>query len=367
MEKTRIGIVGCGIISTAYMEIAPTFDNLEIVACADLKEQRARAQAEMFGISRVCSVEELLADPEVDIVVNLTIPAAHAEVAVAALDAGKHVHNEKPLGVTREDGKRQVETAKAKGLRLGCAPDTFLGGGHQTSRKVIDDGWIGTPVAGTAFMLCHGHEHWHANPDFFYKPGGGPVFDMGPYYLTALVNLLGPVRRVTGSTRVSFGERLITSEQRYGEKIAVEVPTHVAAVLDFASGAVVTLVTSFDVWSHGVPHIEIYGSEGSLSVPNPNGFGGPVRIRRAGAEEWSEMPLSHGYNENSRSIGVADMASAVASGRPHRVNGELAYHVLDVMHAIHEASERGQHVELESSCARPAALPVGLREGTVER
>jgi predicted dehydrogenase len=235
-----------------------------------------------------------------------------------------------------------------------------MGAGYQTCRKLIDDGWIGKPVAATAFMLCHGHESWHPAPDFYYQVGGGPMFDMGPYYLTALVSLMGPVRRVTGSTRITFPERTITSQPLHGTTIKVNTPTHIVGVLDFAQGAIATVVTSFDVWAAEVPRIEIYGTEGSLSAPDPNCFGGPIKVRRAGAGEWKEIPLLYGYAENTRSIGVADMACAIKSGRPHRASGELTYHVLDIMHAIHDASKEGRHIDLASTCRQPAPLPLGL-------
>jgi predicted dehydrogenase len=259
-----------------------------------------------------------------------------------------------------------IETARRKGVRIGCAPDTFLGGGLQTCRQLIDEGAIGQPVAATAFMMSPGHERWHPEPDFFYQPGGGPMFDMGPYYLTALASMLGPVRRVTGSARITSPERTITSQPRYGQKITVRVPTHVAGILDFASGVVGTIITSFDVWAAQLPRIEIYGTEGTLSVPDPNTFGGPVSIWRAGVKEWSDVPLTHGYIENSRGLGVADMAQALRSGRPHRANGDLAYHVLDIMEAFHDASREGRHIDLASSCDRPAPLPVGLRPGLLD-
>jgi predicted dehydrogenase len=366
MEKIKVGVIGCGNISSIYLEVGQTFEILEIAAVADLIPERAQAQAAKYHIARACSVDELLADPEIQIVINLTIPNAHAEVGQLAVEAGKSVYNEKPLTISREDACRLLDTAQTRGVRVGGAPDTFLGGGLQTCRKLIDDGWIGEPVAATAFMLCHGHESWHPAPEFYYKVGGGPMFDMGPYYLTALVALMGPVRRVTGSARITFPERTITSQPLFGKKVEVEVPTHVAGVLDFANGAIATVVTSFDVWSAEVPRIEIYGTQGSLSVPDPNTFGGPVRVRRAGASEWSEIPLTHGYAKNSRSLGVADMACALRSGRPHRANGQMAYHVLDIMHAIHDASRLGAHVNLTSTCARPAALPVGLRDGQLD-
>ncbi|MFA6135118.1 MAG: Gfo/Idh/MocA family oxidoreductase [Phycisphaerae bacterium] len=366
MEKTKIGIVGCGKISGIYFKAGKTFEILDIKACADIMPDRAKAAAEANGCQAM-TVEQLLADPEIQIVVNLTIPNAHYSVAMAAVAAGKSVHNEKPLTITREEGKKLLAAAKAKGVRVGCAPDTFMGGGLQTCRKLIDDGLIGQPVAATAFMTCRGHESWHPDPEFYYKVGGGPMFDMGPYYLTALVSMMGPIKRVTGSARVTFPERTITSQPKNGTKIKVDVPTHVAGVMDFASGAVGTIITTFDVWGANLPRIEIYGTNGSLSVPDPNGFGGVVKYYPPERKvEWKEMPLTHGYAENSRGIGVADMAYALRSGRAHRASGELAYHVLDVMHAFHDASSQNKHAMLESTTQRPAALPVGLAHGQLD-
>ncbi|HXG24635.1 MAG TPA: Gfo/Idh/MocA family oxidoreductase [Chthonomonadales bacterium] len=366
LRKTKIGIVGCGNISGVYFRFCQAFSNLEVIACADLLRERAEARAAEFGVPKVCTVEQLLDDPEVEIVVNLTVPKAHAEICLAALEAGKHAYVEKPLAISRADGKKVIDLARAKGLRVGGAPDTFLGGGLQTCRKLIDEGWIGEPVAATAFMLCHGHESWHPSPEFYYEIGGGPMFDMGPYYLTALVFLLGPVRRLTGSTRITFPERVITSQPKYGKVIPVETPTHIAGIMDFASGAIGTIVTSFDVWHANTPCIEIYGTEGSLSVPDPNGFGGPVRIRRAGASEWSDIPLTHGFAEQSRGLGVADMAAAIESGRPHRASGDLIYHVLDLMEGFHDASQMGRHYDVTSTCAQPAPLPMGLPKDAVD-
>jgi predicted dehydrogenase len=365
-KKAKIGVIGCGNISGIYLQAGRKFDILEVVACADLIPARAEAKAKEYGIPKAYSPEALLADPEIEIVVNLTIPTVHAEVSLAAIEAGKSAYSEKPLAVNRQDGARLIETARRKGVRIGCAPDTFLGGGLQTCRQLIDEGAIGQPVAATAFMMSPGHERWHPEPDFFYQPGGGPMFDMGPYYLTALASMLGPVRRVTGSARITSPERTITSQPRYGQKITVRVPTHVAGILDFASGVVGTIITSFDVWAAQLPRIEIYGTEGTLSVPDPNTFGGPVSIWRAGVKEWSDVPLTHGYIENSRGLGVADMAQALRSGRPHRANGDLAYHVLDIMEAFHDASREGRHIDLASSCDRPAPLPVGLRPGLLD-
>jgi predicted dehydrogenase len=267
--------------------------------------------------------------------------------------------------VDLEGGLKTLTAANHKRLRVGCAPDTFLGGGIQTCRKLIDDGAIGEPVAAAAFVACHGHESWHPNPAFYYQTGGGPMLDLGPYYLTALVNLLGPVKRVTGSSRITFPERLITSQPLRGTRIKVETPTHYSATMDFGNGAIATLVASFDVWSHHLPILEIYGTDGSLSVPDPNTFGGCVKVRRAQEKEWSEVALTHSADVG-RGIGVADMACGLRCGRPHRASGELAYHVLEVMCGIDEASRTGRHIHIQSSCARPAALPVGLPLGKLD-
>lgn len=351
----KVGIVGCGNISNIYLEAGKKFDILDIVAVSDLDLARAKAKAEEHGIAKAVSVSELLADPEIEIVINLTVPVAHYEVCKAALEAGKHAYVEKPLSITREQGRDLLATASAKGLCVGGAPDTFMGAALQTCRKLIDDGAIGQPIAATAFMLGRGVENWHPNPEFFFKPGGGPMFDMGPYYLTALVSLLGPIKRVTGSAQISFPERLITSQPLSGQKIIVETPTHIAGVMDFAAGAVGTIITSFDAWAHNLPPIEIHGSLGSLSVPDPNMFDGKVKLFREG--KWEDISLTHGYAENSRGIGVADMAYAIQEGRPHRASGELTFHVLDAMHGFLDASQQGRHYILESQGVRPEALP----------
>jgi predicted dehydrogenase len=363
MEKTKIGVIGCGKISGAYLGASAKFDILEAVACSDINMDAAKAKAEEYGIKAV-TTEELLADPEISIVVNLTIPAVHAEIATKTLEAGKCAYSEKPFAVVREDGRKVIELGRQKGLRVGCAPDTFLGGGIQTCRKLIDDGWIGEPIGASAFMMGHGPEGWHPSPVFFYKAGGGPMFDMGPYYLTCLVNLLGPVAKVSGSATISFPQRLITSQPMYGTLVDVEVPTHVNGILHFQSGAVGTIATSFDVWASRLPRIEIYGTEGTLAVPDPNTFGGPVLLWRAG--EWKEVPLSHGYIENFRSIGAADMAYAMRSGRKHRASGDLAFHVLDIMQSIYDAAAQEKTVALTSTCERPAPLPLGLRQGVLD-
>lgn len=362
----RVGVVGCGNISDIYLSNIRRFPALELVACADLVDARAAEKARQHGVPRACTVGNLLADPEIDAVLNLTVPGAHAEVALAALRAGKSVYNEKPLAIMHEDGQKILTEARQRHLRVGCAPDTFLGAGLQTARRLIDDGAIGRPVAATAFMVCHGHEGWHPAPEFYYQPGGGPMFDMGPYYLTALIHLLGPVRRVCGFSRVTFPQRTITSEPQRGRTIEVRTPTHIAGTLDFVSGALATIITSFDVWHAHLPLLEIHGAEGSLSAPDPNTFGGPVSLRRAADAEWAEMPLQGRYAENSRGLGLADMAHAWRSGRPHRASAEMAWHVLDIMHALEESSQRDRAVTLVSTCSRPAPLPSDLPNGVLD-
>ncbi|MGI8644207.1 MAG: Gfo/Idh/MocA family protein [Thermomicrobiales bacterium] len=364
-KAVGVGLIGCGVISSIYLENAKHFAEYDVVAVADLDRSRAEAQAEKYGVPKVCSVEEVLADPSVDIVLNLTVPNAHAEIGMAALEAGKHLYSEKPLTIEREDAACLIAVAASKGMLVGSAPDTFLGGGLQTCRKLIDDGAIGQPVAATAFMFSHGPESWHANPLFFYQYGGGPLLDMGPYYITALVALFGPVRRVTGSARASFPERTIGSEPLKGQKITVDVPTHVAGILDFQSGAIATLMTTFDVWTDEKSRFEVFGSAGSLKVPDPNRFGGPVQLLESSSSKWRDVDLTHGSAENNRGIGLADMAAAARDHRPHRANGAMASHVLDVLHGILQASETGHHVDITSSCERPAPLPAGLADWVV--
>lgn len=361
-----IGVIGCGNISPAYFKGCTPFRNIRIAACADINRTAAESRAREFNIPRVCSVEELLRDPDIDIVLNLTTPPFHAPINQQAIEAGKHAYVEKPFALNITDATRILQTAQQKNLRVGGAPDTFLGGGIQTCRKLIDDGVIGQPIAATAFMVGRGHEHWHPSPEFYYQPGGGPMFDMGPYYLTALVNLIGPVKRVTGSTRITFPERVIGSQPKAGRKISVQVPTHYAGVMDFHNGAIGTVIMSFDVFGgHRLPLIEVYGTEGTVAVPDPNGFVGPVRFRKAGQKDWQEAPLTHS-DKVSRGIGVADMAQGIISGRPHRCSGELAAHVLDIMAAFESASTSGHHITLTTTCARPVALPIGLESGSLD-
>ncbi len=360
MRKLKVGVIGCGNISSIYFQAGQKFEIFDIVACADLDLERAKACAEQFNIPKAYTTEELLGDEEIQLVINLTIPNSHADIHLRALEAGKHTYGEKPLAVELEDGRRILSLAKEKGLLVGSAPDTFLGGGIQTCRKLIDDGWIGEPIAATAFMMYHGPEKFHPNPDFLYQRGAGPMFDMGPYYLTALVNLMGPVRRVTGAARMTFEERMVRTEHQYGRKFPVETPTHITGILEFENGAIGTMITSFDVWGTCVPHIEIHGTTGSLIVPDPNHFGGSVYIKRQEFTDFVEVPLTHGFTENSRGLGVMDMAHAILHGGAHRANGELAYHVLEIMHGFHIASDEGRHYVVESSCHKPEPLPMNI-------
>lgn len=356
MTPVTVGLIGCGTISAAYLRGAAHFPELRVACCADADPDRARLRASEFGL-RAVDVEELLADSGVEVVLNLTTPEAHAPVALAAVARGKHVYIEKPLAVSAAEGRRVLEAAEAAGLRVGCAPDTFLGGAHQTARKLIDDGAIGRPLSGTAFMMNHGHEHWHPDPRFYYAPGGGPMFDMGPYYLTDLVNLLGPVAEVTGAVASGFAERTIGSGPRAGGVVPVRTPSHVAGLLHFAGDALVSITTSFDVWQHRHGHVEIYGTEGTLAVPDPNRFGGTVSLAKR-REPWVDVPLSHGFADgNFRILGLADMARAIRTGRPHRCGGGLALHVLEVMQAFERSGDEGRTVAIGSRCERPAPLP----------
>jgi predicted dehydrogenase len=373
MEPTIIGLIGCGVISEAYLKGAARSKLVRVKSVADLNAEAAAARAEEFDVQAV-PVETLLDDDEIQIVINLTVPVAHAPVSVSIIEAGKHVYSEKPLATRLADAQALVLSAAAKRLRVGCAPDTFLGAAHQACRRAIDAGRIGTPVAGGAAVLSHGMEHWHPNPAFFFQRGGGPMLDMGPYYVTQLVNLLGPVARVTAEATMGSTHRTVASEPLRGQVIEVEVPTTVNAVLRFASGANVALSQSWDVWKHRRLPIEIYGSEGSLLVPDPNFFGGePMISVRDG--EWQEVDISrHPFgvaNRRLRSgaevadyrmIGLLDMAAAIRHGRPHRACGELALHVLEVLEGIERAAMEGRHVMIESGCPRPEPLPFGEGE-----
>lgn len=364
-DSLNIGVMGCGNISEIYLTNCRRFAALNLVAVSDLNMDKARAKAAAHEVE-ACSVQALLERDDIDLVINLTIPAVHAEVSQQILAAGKHVYSEKPLATNRRDGQTIIDMAAKHNLRIGCAPDTFLGAGLQTCRKLIDDGWLGRPLAGVASFVSSGPESWHPNPGFFYQPGAGPLFDMAPYYLTSLINFLGPVKRLVGMASQGFTERIATSPSRFGDRILVSTPTHVSALLAFHSGATVQLLCSFDVPASNLPRIEIYGEQASLSVPDPNIFGGEVYIHSRHHNDWQAIPHPFGYADNSRALGVADMAQAIIADRPARASGELALHVLDIMESILTSSQNEQYITLATTCDRPAALPLGLLAGVLD-
>ncbi len=329
MKTLKVGIIGTGNIAPAYIRGCAPFEVIEIVACADILLERASAFAGEHGLD-AHSVDDLLAREDIDIVINLTIPAAHSEVSRQIIDAGKHAYCEKPLALKRADGEAVIEAAAAAGVRIGCAPDTFLGGGLQTARKAIDDGVIGSPVAATAFFMAHGPESWHPNAGIFYLEGAGPLFDMGPYYLTALAHLMGPVERVAASAQRTFAERIASSEALMGQRLPVEVNTHIAGTLEFENGAIATLISSFDIWGHNLPNIEVHGTEGSLTVPDPNRFDGAVRALKGGRREWVDVPLDAYGQHRARGwrggYGLCDTVGAAAPGERRAGVSCAGYH-----------------------------------------
>jgi predicted dehydrogenase len=364
MQKVGIGIVGLGNISAAYLKASKNFPVLDIRALADMNPAAAQAKSDEFGVPAV-DLDALFADPAIDIVLNLTIPRAHVEVGLRAIEAGKHVYSEKPLGIAFSEGKRLVEAAAAKGVLVGSAPDTFLGGSHQTARHLLDDGVLGQAIGGTAYFMCPGHERWHPNPAFYYDVGGGPMLDMGPYYITDLVNLLGPVATVVGVSSKLRNTRTITAKERAGEVIPVHVPTHVAGSLIFANGAIVQVSMSFDVAGHKHLPLEIYGTEGTLIVPDPNHFGGQVQMLKKGGD-WQDIATDQPYwDGNFRSIGLADMASSLIAGRKHRCSGDLALHVLEVMEAFEVSARSQKAVEITTTLERPEPLSTVLVNGAL--
>lgn len=337
MEKVKVGVVGCGNISPIYLEnLTNKFDNTEVYAVADLKRDLAERAAMKWSVPNVMTFEEMVEDKNIQLILNLTTPKSHYELCKRALLAGKNVYVEKPLSLDFKDGCDLVETARKRNLLLGGAPDTFMGAGIQTALQLIKRGEIGKTTGASAFMVCHGHESWHPDPEFYYKKGGGPLFDMGPYYLTALVTLMGRVREVFGMSNMAFEERTITSEPKSGTKIEVEVPTHVCALLRFENNGVGNLITSFDVWDSDLPRIEIYGTEGTLSVPDPNTFGGPLKMAKNDGKGFREIEIDLPFADNSRGIGVSDMADCLLTGGVPKAGGDLANHVLEIMCAIEE-------------------------------
>lgn len=368
MANLGIGIIGCGNISAAYLRLAPLFKGLEVRAVADVNMEAAKARAAEFN-TKAQSVDDLLANKDVDIVINLTIPDAHYPVTKRILDAGKHAYSEKPLVLTLEQGVELRDLAKAKGLSVGCAPDTFLGGAHQQARAVLDEGRVGNIIAGACAVQNHGMEHWHPNPDFFFLPGAGPMLDLGPYYVANLINLLGPVKRVAALANAPTKERTIGNGPRLGEKVPVKTPTNIHALLEFVNGATIQLSTSWDVWHHRRNHFELYGTEGTLYVPDPNFFGGTVEVAGKDGKVETLAPWDHPFGKpnqdsprgplaNYRTAGLADMAVAHMEGREHRCSLERTLHGVEVMAACIKSGQTGQFITMTTTCTRPQALGI---------
>jgi predicted dehydrogenase len=367
-KELGVGIIGCGNISMTYFSLSPLFKGIKVLACADLNPEAARQRAAEYGV-KAQTIPELLANDELDVIVNLTIPAAHFEVSKAILEAGKHVYSEKPLTITLEEGKQLQALGREKGLAIGCAPDTFLGGAHQLARKYIDEGGVGRITSGTCHVMSPGMEMWHPNPGFFFLYGGGPILDLAPYYIANLVNFLGPIKRVAALTSMANPTRTITSEPLKGQSIPVETPTNVHALLEFVAGATITLSASWDVWSHRHANMELYGTEGSIFVPDPNFFGGVVE---ASGRDKNIQPLkdwdhpfspanqehANGPRANYRTAGLADMAMALIEGRDIRCSIDRALHGVDVMTSILKSGEEGTFVSTTTTCTQPAALGI---------
>jgi len=374
VEPVTIGIVGCGVISESYLRGAAASRLIRIKSIADVKMEAAEARARDFGVEAV-SVESLLGDPDIEIVLNLTVPLVHAQVSRQIIAAGKHVYSEKPLATEFADARALVEAADARGVRVGSAPDTFLGASHQACRRLIDEGRIGKIVAGSAAFMNRSSASWHTNPGFFlFKKGGGPMLDMGPYYVTQLVNLLGPVARVTAVTSNQMPVREVMTGPLKGSIIRMEVPATFNSVMQFESGANLAITTSWEVHKHTRPPFELYGTEGSLIVPDPNFFGGLPRFTREDGE-WQELQIDeHPFGKPTRTagngervadyrmVGVIDMAAAIRENRPHRASGDLALHVLEVLESFGRSSDEGRHVAMTTRCERPAPVPLGEGE-----
>lgn len=374
-KKTMgVGIIGCGMISGAYLSAAKKFPVIDVIGCADILMDRARAKAEEFG-AKAMTNDEIYAHPDIEIIINLTPPLVHSKILLEALQAGKHAYTEKPFGVEGDDAAKIIALARKKNLRVGSAPDTFLGGGFQTCRKLLDDGWIGSPISATAIVMGRGPEKWGQAP-FFYDYGGGPMLDLGPYYITALVHLFGPAKSVVAMTKKGSEYRTFADEiapqykDKYKpyDKYPVNVTTHLTGVIEFHSGVSATVITSFEAFGHTHPCIEIYGDQGSMTCPDPNTFGGPVKVLRKGdlKKGWQELPLSHIYADNSRSLGVADMAQGILNNRPHRCNGDLACHVLEIMLSFDKASQKERKITLNTTCDQPAPFPLGMTAGMLD-
>ncbi len=380
--KFNVGVLGIGDISDVYFQNLKKYDIVNVMGCASRSLEKAQKKANQHHIPKAyATAQELIADPEIDIVLNLTLPAVHGELNMQALQAGKHVYSEKPLAATFAQAEKIMQLAQEKGLYVGCAPDTFLGGRLQTIRKLLDDGVIGDVVAASAFVVSHGHEWFHPSPAFFYQKGAGPLLDIGPYYMTALLSLLGPVKKCCAMSKRTFAERTIESEPKKGEIIPVEVDTHITSNLEFANGAIATMITSFDIWESELPRLELYGTKGSICIADPdpvdgpNLFGGKVLLRtmdnyrwkglprQQPFSEWEEVPIVHPFNEtshqeNSRGIGLVDMAYAIRDGRQERAKGQMALHSLEVMESILQSGAEERFYHMKTTFERPQPLPV---------
>lgn len=363
----KIGLVGCGNISDIYLaNLSSVFTNTSFYACSDLDGEKVQKTAQKYNIPHIMTFEQMLESDEIDMILNLTTPKSHYTLSKQALLKGKHVYVEKPLALTYQEGKELLEIAREKGLYIGCAPDTFLGAGIQTCTQLLRNGAIGKPLAATAFMMCHGHESWHPDPAFYYDIGGGPLFDMGPYYITALVRLLGRAKSVMAYGAKGFAERTITSEPKNGEKIQVKVDTHIAGMIQFENGAIATLIMSFDVWKHSMPNIEVYGTAGSIKVPDPNTFGGPVLLATSENCEYQEIPLVSPYHENSRGLGLSEMVHAIDENRINNASGALGLHVLEIMEGLVKSAHQGRMICLESDPSEEIALDWNVPKGDIK-
>lgn len=370
MKKAKIAVIGCGTISEIYIDnLVNLYQNTEVVAVSDINQERLDVIASRFGITNgFQDYHEMLKIEDIDIVVNLTTPNLHAKITMDALTAGKHVYVEKPIAVKLEDAKKVMECAKRMNKRVACAPETILGMGTQTARKIIQEGKIGYTTGATAFLMYGGSESWHPNPAFLYKEGGGPLFDAGPYYIAALTYLFGAVKAVSAVASVTFPERTITSQPRYGEKIKVEVPTYVSGNLMFENGQTATIIMTFDVANskHSFD-IEVYGSEGTVIIPFPGNFGGDVFMKRTENDEWRKAESDFCYVENSRGLGVADLAASVLNGRDHRLSVEFGYHVLEVMQAFYTSAANGKVCEVNSTFKSIKDMPQTLKVGEIDK
>jgi len=394
----KIAMIGVGAISGIYLKnLTEVFHEVELVGVCDLIDERAQGgvafvkQQQEKGVKCMTpkiyrDMYEAFNDPEISLVLNLTRPYEHYDVTKQALLHGKHVYSEKPIAVDMEEAGELVELAKQKGLKIGGAPDTFLGAGIQTARRVIDSGLIGDIVGAQCAMVCHGHETWHPDPEFYYKRGGGPMLDMGPYYVSALCNLLGEVKGVMGMTKKTFDNRLITSQPHFGENITVDVDTHLTGMLEFTSGAIGQIITTFDVYYTNQAQFEVYGTEGTLVVPDPNTFGGPVLMLRpedivrgpmidpalikpdeiSFYRGYRQIPLMFGYRDNSRALGLADMCKAIETNRPYRANSDLQMHVLEILTSFSKSNAAKRYVELTTKYQRAEAMKLAAMPGLLD-